>query len=126
MMARGWWRLTVQAEATVDEATCGLLAGYDPGERFAILEHKYFLGIEMGFDPGVQCAVTSWEAGYAVQWRQERQQADCRAQMAEIEGHRRYLSRLGGREVSGETAARHWIAHYAAGWRAQRDRQILV
>jgi hypothetical protein len=115
-------------ETIVDEPDVPIkyLGGYDAGERFAILEHKYYLGIELGFDPGTQCAVASWELGYAMQWRQQRQQTDCQAQMVEIELHRTHMSRQRRCEVSWEAAARDWIGRYAAEWRIDRDRPLIA
>ena len=96
------------------------LAHYDPSERDAILDHKYFLGIEMGFDPGLLCAIESWEAHHAAAWRRRRLASDWAAQCVEIERYRDELTRTGRREISLEDAARGWIASYAAQWRRRR------
>ena len=42
-----------------------ILRGYPMLERKAILVHKYFLGLEMHQDPGVERAMRSWEIRYA-------------------------------------------------------------
>ena len=102
------------------------LAHYDPSERDAILDHKYFLGIEMGFDPGLICAIESWEAHYAAEWRRRRLVADWVAQCAEIERYRADLARKGHGEITLEDAARGWIASYAAAWRRQRTDQASI
>ncbi|NLF29286.1 MAG: hypothetical protein GX591_00195 [Planctomycetes bacterium] len=99
------------------------LTSYDPVERGAILDHKYFLGIEMGFDPGLLCAIESWEARYAADWRRRRLAADWAAQWIEIERYRDELARSGHREITLEDAARGWIASYAADWRRRRTDQ---
>lgn len=62
-----------------------LLGGYDLDERKAILVHKYYLGIEMHTDPGLQHAVESWEEHYASLWRRQHHLMDCKLQIAEIE-----------------------------------------
>ncbi|MFW6154429.1 MAG: hypothetical protein ACOC95_04345 [Planctomycetota bacterium] len=98
-----------------------VLAHYDPAERDAIVDHKYFLGIEMGFDPGVLCAIESWEAHYAADWRRRRLVADWAAQRVEIERYREELARDGRGEITLEDAARGWIAAYAAEWRRRRS-----
>ncbi len=107
---------------TLDQGlTSHLLSGYRPQERQAILVHKYYLGIELGSDPGLERAIESWERRYACSWRRERHLADCQAQMQEIDEHRRQLSLRHDREVSWEHAARNWISRYAAKWRARPE-----
>lgn len=97
------------------------LAPYELAERRAILVHKYYLGIELGYDPGMRCAVASWEVKHALRWRTARQHVHCEAQMAEIEHHRRFLTEREGHTVSWESAARDWIQNYAAAWRRGCD-----
>jgi hypothetical protein len=103
-----------------------LLSGYRLCERQAILVHKYYLGIEMGNDPGLACAIKSWESRYAEHWRRQRHLADCQEQIDKIEEHRRQLSRDIGREIGWETAARIWIGEHAAEWRRHHEQQALV
>jgi len=98
--------------------TSPLLSGYQPGEQRAILVHKYYLGIELGHNPGLERAIENWECRYACRWRREQHLDDCQAQMHEIDEHRRHLCSRSGREVSWEHAARNWISRYAAKWRA--------
>jgi len=100
-----------------------LLAAYRLCERQAIVVHKYYLGIEMGRDPGLTDAVKNWETRYAQLWRRERHLADCQEQIARIEEHRRDLSRQNGREIEWETAARLWIGQNAAEWREHHEQQ---
>ena len=102
------------------------LAGYDLPEQYAVLDHKYFLGIEMGFDPGLHCAIASWEAHHALCWRRQRHQADIQAQLAEIELHRQWLADINDCEVSWEAAARDWIGGHAEQWRESRRYQVCV
>jgi len=102
------------------------LAHYDPVERDAILDHKYFLGIEMGFDPGVLCAIESWEARYAAQWRRRRLASDWAAQCVEIERYRGELARNGHAEISLEDAARGWIASHADEWRRRQTHRRSI
>lgn len=107
---------------TMDEQmTDPLLARYSPSERRAILVHKYFLGIELGYDPGVGCAITSWESRVANCWRRERQIADCTLQLTEMEQHQRQLCQKAGEEIPFDTAARDWIRNHAADWRRRRE-----
>ena len=103
-----------------------LLAHYDLAERDAILDHKYFLGIEMGFDPGLLCAIESWEARHAADWRRQRLAADWAAQRTEIERYREQLARNGQRELTLEDAARNWIASHAAEWRRRHTDQASL
>ncbi len=107
-----------------DELSSPLLTHYRPSERRAILDHKYYLGIEWGFDPGLERALESWEGGVAELWRHQQQLADCRAQMEEIERHRHNLAQQAGQEIGWEQAAHEWIAHHAAEWRRWRESQL--
>ena len=100
-----------------------LLAGYDLPERKAILVHKYYLGLEMRNDPGLDCAIRSWETRYAALWRRQRHLCDCQEQIAEIEIHRTRMIELLGEPVSWEVAAHDWISQYAASWRRQHQSQ---
>ncbi len=98
-----------------------MLAVYEMPERRAILVHKYFLGIELACDPGIQAAIYSWERRCARQWRSERQMTDAHEQIVHIDEHRRLLNDKAGEEVSWESAAHDWITNHAAGWRVHRE-----
>lgn len=100
------------------------LLGFPLEERQAILVHKYFLGIEMGRDPGLECAIRSWEARVALSWRREHLRAECQAQLEEIERHRFWLCAQRNENVSWETAAHDWVVHHAAEWRRRHEQQI--
>ena len=110
--------LTTTKGELVDEA----LAGYSERERQAILVHKYFLGIEMNCDPGLDQAIRSWEQRYRCQWLRRRHLADCREQMDQIEQHRQKLADRAGYEIPWEQAAHHWIGRHAAQWRRAHER----
>lgn len=115
----------MMASQTMDqELSSPLLAAYRLSERRAILVHKYFLGIDLGYDPGIEAAIASWESRFAEQWRRQRQLDDCQAQMEEIVDHRRRLSMICRREVSWEEAAHDWVHHHADQWRRQREQRF--
>ena len=99
-----------------------LLRCYSFDERQAILVHKYYLGIEAGYDPGLSHAIASWESRFATDWRRRRHLDDCRQQMREIAAHRSGLIRQSGRDVSWEHAARDWIVRHASTWRDHHRR----
>ena len=113
-MADGW-------TATQGELIHPALAGYSARERRAILVHKYFLGIEMNCDPGLDRAIESWEHRYGCQWRREQHLSDCKEQMDQIDRHRRQLARRAGCDIPWEQAAHHWITRHAAQWRAAHE-----
>ena len=98
-----------------------MLGPYGVSERRAILVHKYYLGTQLGYDPGLGQAVTSWESRVAGHWRRERQIADCQAQLSEIERHREMLIRQRRADISMEEAGRDWILRFAAEWRKRRE-----
>lgn len=106
-----------------EEIASPLLAGYRPSERRAIIVHKYFLGTELGYDPGLRAAVDSWESRFANRWRRQRQIADCQAQIREIQRHRQHLCDACGQGVDWDAAARDWISHFASHWRSLREQQ---
>lgn len=93
------------------------LSGYWPSERRALLEHKYFLGLERGYDPPLEEAIESWERRYARQWRTEKMRRDAEAQLREIEAYRQRLIGELGRLVDFAEAARCWIRECEAQWR---------
>jgi hypothetical protein len=96
-----------------------LLQKYLPSERRAILVHRYFLGIDLGHDPGVEAAISSWEGGVANEWRRKKMHTDRVAQMSEVDRHRLQLSSRHGREVDWEEALWDWVRYHAANWRNQ-------
>ena len=95
-----------------------ILSGYPVVERKAIFVHKYYLGLEMHDDPGVERAVASWETCFAIGWRRQQHLEACQEQIAEIEIHRNELAQQTGTAIPWEMAARDWIARYAADWRS--------
>jgi hypothetical protein len=108
------------------ELNSPLLQPYPLEERQAILVHKYFLGIEMGRDPGLDCALRSWEARVAMHWRHQRLKEDCLAQLREIDAHRQLLCMQRGQNTGWEEAARDWVTNHAAAWRANHERQVAA
>lgn len=98
-----------------------LLGCYGLVETQAIEEHKYFLGMELHCDPGVDVAVASWERHHALRWRQERMRRDAEEQVRAIEAFRGTLAHRYGRPVEFAEAAREWVHRYGAEWRRQRD-----
>ena len=119
-------RVHVDTMTEVLDLTSPELAGYDLPEQYAILEHKYFLGIEMGFDPGLLVAIDSWESCHAACWRHQRYQADIQAQLAEIEQHRQWLADVNDCDVTWEAAARDWIVLHADRWRQNRQQLVCA
>jgi hypothetical protein len=105
----------ITAEAVLLEDP--LLANYPPSERRAILVHRYFLGIEWGYDPGTEAAVASWEAHVALTWRRTKLRRDTQEQFRQIEHHRAFLSETQGRNVDWNEAATDWARNHAAAWR---------
>ena len=95
------------------------LVGYWPSECRAVLEHKYFLGIERGYDPPLAEVIESWEQSHARRWRTEKMRRDAKAQLLEIESYRQELSREDGRHVAFAEAARKWIVTREAEWREE-------
>lgn len=94
---------------------------YSPKEWKAIEEHKYFLGMEMHFDPGFERAVESWERFHAYGWRARKMREDAEAQIQAIENYRLELCKSTGRNVPFNEAAREWIDRFGAEWRRQRE-----
>jgi len=99
-----------------------LLGCYQPSECRAILVHKYFLGIERGYDPPLPEVLESWEHHHAMRWRTEKMRRDARIQIREIENHRRHLSHQQGAPVDFRTAARDWVDNHEERWRADWER----
>jgi hypothetical protein len=94
------------------------LACYLPSERRAILVHRYFLGIDCGYDPGLDGAIESWEVcGVGGEWRQRKMHIDRVAQMSEIERHRSNLAGRNGRDIAWDEAAWDWVKYHAERWR---------
>jgi len=100
-----------------------LLRDYWPSERKAIWVHKYYMGIERGYDPSMDEVVSSWERDYARDWRSRKMQRDAHVQLDEIEAHRNHMCREKGREVSFLEAARDWVYRHEAQWRRQWEEQ---
>ena len=98
-----------------------ILQRYGPAECRAIDTHKYFLGLERGYDPPIAEAVESWERRFAFSWRSKKLRCDMEAQTQAIECHRRSLARDRHCEVSITDAARDWVEHHGANWRAERE-----
>lgn len=98
-----------------------ILSAYTPAERHAIEVHKYFLGIEGGYDPTIEEAIASWERHHAFTWRSRKMRRDAEAQLREIELHRQQLTHARGQTVEFTEAARDWINHWSAQWRAYRE-----
>jgi hypothetical protein len=92
---------------------------YRPSEFRAILVHKYYLGIERGYDPSFEEAVRSWESNHADDWRSQKMRRDVQAQISEIEAYRDRISRDRGVEVSWEGAAKEWVNTREEKWRDQ-------
>ena len=111
-------------ESVLPELDSPQLARYRLSERRAILVHKYFLGLEMHYDPGLDCAIQSWETRFACVWRRERQMADCQAQLQAIEQHWELLRGASSAPVSWEQAAHDWVTQYAGEWRKLHEAEL--
>ncbi len=83
------------------------------------MEHKYFLGIERGYDPTIIEAVDSWEQNHAWEWRSRKMRRDAEAQVKEIENCRRELCSRKGCKVDFTEATRVWLNDYEADWRSR-------
>ncbi len=94
-----------------------LLDAYWPSERRAIIVHKYYLGLERGYDPSLAEAIESWEERFAARWRERKLRHDAEVQLREIEAYRERLCQEHSRDVDFNEAARNWIEHYEATWR---------
>jgi hypothetical protein len=105
----------ITAEAVLLEDP--LLGNYPPSERRAILVHRYFLGIEWGYDPGTEAAVASWEAHVASIWRRTKLRRDTQEQLRHIARHQAFLSEAQGRAIDWNEAAADWARKHAAAWR---------
>ncbi len=90
---------------------------YMPSERRALLNHKYFLGIERGYDPPITEAIESWESRFARDWRTRKMRRDAEVQIREIERYRQRLSAERGVDVSFHEAARLWVDKCECAWR---------
>lgn len=103
-------------------AVCdSILECYGPAECRAIATHKYYLGLERGYDPPITEAVASWEQRFAFDWRSKKIRDDMDAQARAIERHRQNLAIVRGGDVTFADAARDWVDHHGAGWRSQRE-----
>ncbi len=92
---------------------------YRPSEYRAILVHKYYLGIERGYDPSFEEAIESWEQNHADDWRQQKMRRDVQAQIGEIDAYRDRVSKERGVTVQWEDAAKEWVNTREAKWRDQ-------
>jgi hypothetical protein len=99
---------------------------YGTAESQAIEEHKYFLGTELHFDPGLDLAVESWERYHAAQWRAERMRRDAEEQVRVIEAYRLLLCERYRREVDFAEAAHEWVERFGAEWRRRREAEAAV
>ena len=97
---------------------------YRPSENRAILVHKYYLGIELGYDPSVEEATESWERNHALNWRNAKMRRDVEAQIREIDSHRDQLSKERGSEIAWEHAAKEWVSTREAQWREQWESTV--
>ncbi len=93
------------------------LSVYRPSERRAILDHKYYLGIELGYDPSLCEVIRSWEENYACEWRRKKMRRDAEVQVKEIQRCKDELSRQWGRSVEFTEAIRVWLDEHEAEWR---------
>jgi len=93
------------------------LAGYLPSEVRALMEHKYFLGIERGYDPPLAEVIASWEARYASAWRCQKMRRDAEAQVREIEAFREKLATQRGCPITFRDAAKVWVEECESEWR---------
>jgi hypothetical protein len=93
------------------------LARFWPSERRAILVHKYYLGVERGYDPSIREAIESWEAYYASTWRETKLRHDAEVQLAEIESFRLQRCDELRREVDFAQAAKEWVENHEPAWR---------
>ncbi len=92
---------------------------YRPSEYRAILVHKYYLGIERGYDPTFEEVVESWEASHADDWRSRKMRRDVEAQIKEIEAYRTKISKERAVDVDWKDAAKEWVNTREAKWRDQ-------
>lgn len=93
------------------------LTGYLPSEVRALLEHKYFLGIERGYDPPIEEVIASWESRFATDWRAKKMRRDAEVQVREIESYRQLLATERGAAVTFREAARIWVDKCECEWR---------
>ncbi len=101
---------------TSSEMDCSL-AAYSPSERKAILDHRFFLSIELGRQATLEETIASWESNFGKVWRRTKTQRDGIAQLKEIERHKYYLSMQSGRDIGWDVAIFDWIRNHAAAWR---------
>ena len=93
------------------------LEGYRPSEVRALMEHKYFLGIERGYDPPIEEVIASWEARYAMDWRCKKMRHDAEVQVREIQAFQDRMSAERGKPVTFREAARQWVEQCECEWR---------
>jgi hypothetical protein len=95
---------------------------YSYAERRAILDHRFFLSIELHREASVEETLVSWESGVCRPWRREKMRRDRYAQLKEIERHKYYLSMRSGYDIGWEPAALDWVKNHAAKWREWWER----
>jgi hypothetical protein len=100
----------------VDSVECSL-EGYRPSEVRALMEHKYFLGIERGYDPSIEEVIASWEARYASDWRAKKMRHDAEVQVREIQDFQARLASERGQSVTFREAAQQWVEQCECEWR---------
>jgi len=93
-----------------------------PGEKEAILTHKYYLSQKAGRDVGLDSAVLDWNRHHAKRWREERMRKDVGVQFQEMMKHKWVESKKAGNDL-GKDAVCDWICKYAKDWRACRERR---
>jgi hypothetical protein len=101
---------------TLDPYTSSL-EGYLPSEVRALMEHKYFLGIERGYDPPIEEVIVSWETRFARDWRARKMRRDAEAQVREIDAYRERLIAERGTSVTFREAAHAWVDECECQWR---------
>lgn len=97
---------------------------YGPAEWHAIHVHKYFLGIDRGYDPSMEEAIQSWERQHANNWRARKMLRDAEAQIKEIEKHRLTLAAERGCSVSFNDAAHDWVDRFEREWRQRWEESV--
>ena len=107
----------VKVDVAMAVATDCLLDGYRPSEIRALMEHKYYLGIERGYDPPLEEVIASWECFYAGDWRNRKMRRDAEVQVREIEAYREKMIAERGGPVTFREAAKAWIEQCECGWR---------
>ncbi|MGQ9590087.1 MAG: hypothetical protein ACUVYA_07310 [Planctomycetota bacterium] len=93
------------------------LGAYSPAEQKAILDHRFFLSIELARQATIEETLASWESHVSREWRREKSCRDRMAQFKEIERHKYYLSLQSGHDIGWDLATLDWVRNHAAAWR---------